>query len=259
MMNSDDEKRRPLIFILGFMNSQPKHFETLKRFYENFCEEVIVHIGEMYNEYVWPSGSEGYEFIKEIYLPKVAEYKDHPVIIHSFSQNGGRLFYYLWRSLNYEQRSQVKGIIGDAGPCELSSIPSYYFNQRFSSWPRKDKTTRNFWLKCVPQNLVNAAITCPLIFFGLFGHYTPELRKYDLPEKQLYLCSKSDNVVRFKNFRDYAIEQLDKGKTVKLKTWEQGGHCMQFREHPEEYFEECEKFVRECLANDDFWRKRAKL
>ncbi|CAD5210728.1 unnamed protein product [Bursaphelenchus okinawaensis] len=240
----------PVIFILGFLNSQPSHYASLQNYYGQYTKDIITYVPKMYDQHFWPSGDNGHEFIDQVYLPKVNEKPNAPVIIHIFSQNGGLQFYYLWDALNDKQKKQVKGFAIDGAPGLFSAHPRYYMNQRFYMWPRNEKTDIKFWLKCVPQHIPRSLLYTPLILLGFFDQYSKRMEKFDLPQNQLYLCSKDDKLVAFKYIREFVLSQVDSGKSVVLKAWEDGVHCAHFKTHQGEYFKLCGEFVKRSLADN---------
>ncbi|CAD5213269.1 unnamed protein product [Bursaphelenchus xylophilus] len=238
----------PVIFILGFLNSKEEHFAPLKDYYSQFTPDIVTHVPRMYDQHFWMTGDNGHNFIYNIYLPKVAQKPNAPVIFHIFSQNGGYLFYYLWDALNETQRKQIKGFAIDGAPAYASCNPRYYINQRFYMWPRSEKTDHKFYLKCIPEHIPRAALYTFLYFFGYFDQYAPKMAKFDLPQNQLYLCTKDDKLVKFDYIRDFVLSQLDKGKSVTLKAWDDGVHCAHFKTHQGEYFDLCGEFVKRSLG-----------
>ncbi|CAD5214322.1 unnamed protein product [Bursaphelenchus okinawaensis] len=248
----------PIVFILGFLNSKEFHYATLKKLYEKYTNDVTVHVPKLYNQHFWPSGDKGNLFIDEIYLPKIKEKPNSPVIIHMFSQNGGFQFYYLWLKLTEAQKKQIKGIAFDGSPGLFSSCPSCYINARFFMLPKEEKTSLNYWFYHLPTHIPRSILYSILIQFGFFDQYSARMENFDLPKNQLFLHSKIDRLVKPHCMKAFAQKQFENGKSVELKQFDEGIHCMHFLTHKREYHTTTDAFIRRCLGDDVYNCHRAK-
>ncbi|CAD5220483.1 unnamed protein product [Bursaphelenchus xylophilus] len=240
----------PVVFILGFLNSKEFHYATLKKFYEKYTNDVTVYVSKLYNQQFWPSGDKGDDFIERIYFPKIKEKPNAPVIFHMFSQNGGLQFYYLWHKLNEEEKKQIKGLIFDGSPGTFSWHPTYYINARFFMLPKEEKTSLNYWFYHVPTHIPRSILYSFLIFFGQYDQYSERMAEYDLPHNQLFIHSKIDRLVRPKLIKKFAEQQVQHGKSVEVKEFPDGIHCMHFLTNRKEYHAATERFLKRCIGED---------
>ncbi|CAD5220479.1 unnamed protein product [Bursaphelenchus xylophilus] len=248
---------KPIVVILGFLNSLEKHYDSLKVFYEKFTPHVLVFVPKMFDALFWPI-EDNRPFLEEMYKPLVEQYPDSPVIFHLFSQNGGKYFNRLWRKLNPQMRQQVKGFVFDSAPSLFPLNPMYYINARFFMWPKSEKTNGNFFFKAIPTELLNSLHYASAIGTWQFDQYINELRTLDLPHNQLYICSKDDRLIRYGDMEGFAADQMKRGKSVEIKAWAKGLHCDHFREKPAEYQDVCERFLQRVVG-EDFVRNKAKI
>lgn len=64
-----------------------------------------------------------------------------------------------------------------------------------------------------------------------------------LPPKQLYLYSKADSLIPYQDIETFIHQQKAKGIDVTTKRWTDSGHCLHYRQHPDEYIQAIKAFI----------------
>lgn len=69
----------------------------------------------------------------------------------------------------------------------------------------------------------------------------------DFPKKQVYLYSKIDSMIRYKDVDKFIAHQQTLGAEIDSKCFEDSPHIQHLRVHPEEYRSRCSNFIDEIL------------
>lgn len=77
------------------------------------------------------------------------------------------------------------------------------------------------------------------------------LKMEDIPKKQLYLYSNSDEICSDHSIEGFANVQKERGVDVELKCWKDSLHVEHWRMYPEEYSSLCDKFVKEVTKDSN--------
>jgi len=64
-----------------------------------------------------------------------------------------------------------------------------------------------------------------------------------LPPKQLFLYSKADALIPYHDIETFIHQQKARGIDVTTKRWTDSGHCLHYRQHPDEYVQAIKVFI----------------
>lgn len=134
----------------------------------------------------------------------------------------------------------------------MTTDPFFYLAGTFSCLPREQRTRRHFLLSHVPKNLLHAVWWSLQYRMGWVDEYGPKLDQMtDLPHSQLFLMSADDKMVKRELVQEFVQLQLQRGKSVEMRCWPHGHHCLYFREpdKSEEYRRLCDRFYRRIFAD----------
>ncbi|CAD5220591.1 unnamed protein product [Bursaphelenchus xylophilus] len=237
----------PLVLILGWGGCHIKQLGKYVQLYNKLGFESIAKIPPAFDSNFWIQLSEADRFYHREFRPIVHE--DRPLIVHTFSVNGSGQFANIWDNLSREQdgniiKKRVKGWIADSGPANSGRL-GQFFRAHLNEIPRSKRNPLTltyavirrlpFIASAYPKFKVQTAINKENMKHMV--PYNHLLSFPDLPQHQLYLYSKADFVCYHREIAAFKDDQLEKGKTVKWKCWNDSEHVNHFGRHPMEYAE----------------------
>ncbi|KAI6234024.1 Transmembrane protein 53 [Aphelenchoides fujianensis] len=270
---------RPLVLLFGWGGATERLLRRYELIYERAGYATIAYISQFIVPWSLQTTRRwAVDFVQKANLESEG---GRPLLIHAFSMTGITTFWALWELLEKRPfgariKRQVRGIVFDrqaagrkgvnatldfSGPTRITSpriaaeavANGHYppsMRDLSSSFLRAGtRTAVFFWYALVRLRLlVNSGSiddTCAFHRLSL---------RVDLPANQLFLYSKADPLIDYRNVEEFAEIQRKAGVRVETKRWEESGHIQHYAHDPREYERLCLQFASRLLRDE-----RAKL
>mmetsp|Transcript_1306 Transcript_1306/g.2156 ORF Transcript_1306/g.2156 Transcript_1306/m.2156 type:complete len:438 (+) Transcript_1306:236-1549(+) len=234
------DSEKPVVVLLSWMGARKKHLDRFANHYREMGYDVVMYFNSMGTALV-PSMSEEQAARVLKFIQKQPE--GRPVIVHAFSIGTG-IYGLLLNRVQQDVKTLEKlknnivGVIFDSGPAMI--FPHDVAKGLHTVCP---SLSRNFW-RAVAGSLFY--VTKARESFGMAEN---ALAKFQFPAPQLYLYSKDDLVVsNLQESVSHFIENNTKrGVEIQRKVWEKSRHAAHFVLHPDEYIENLNQFLENCM------------
>jgi len=265
VLDDSSPNKNSLIILLGFGGSNDKVISKYSAFYDGQGYSQIRYIPTVDVSKIVqvPSYRLPAKLFYEQLQEKCPDLAQRKIVFHMFSLNGCNLFLSLWNSLDNQlddakpkiQRQQIKGLIFDSCPADLSSIQNAVAFARIFYPPDKHPimhysymafTMLRFSIQSFAIWLNSRLFSGPNLYSRLFCFHAIS-KMAGLPQQQLYLYAENDPICSAKSTRTFIDLQRTKGAKVIEKCWPDSGHCRHGVVHPQEYKKLCNDFVHNCF------------
>ncbi|KAE9555241.1 hypothetical protein FO519_001591 [Halicephalobus sp. NKZ332] len=246
----------PLVLLFGWAGCRDRYLKKYSQIYEDKGCSIVRYttpIKKIRGFRSFPA------FAEDMYEKVFAEDDTSPIVFHVFSMNGCSLFVALWDlfgnvSNGEAIKSRVKGIIFDS--CPANVMPWQAANAiSFATLPpsKFSSVARNTY-KVFLTGVISShrALVYLQSFFDSSAYettyaYFKLLTMKDIPQKQLYLYSKADDICSDFSIEEFAQTQKERGKEIQLQCWPDSLHVEHWRSYPEEYSSLCAKLVADAI------------
>ena len=178
---------------------------------------------------------------------------DNPLFIHLFSNGGGLVYRYMSELVHQNSKYKhikFRGVILDSCPAHrkisvavkalLASTRNIFFLLRYT-------------LVCFfgVYLAIQSMFTCALEMVGVKENTQTNYWQALLADQnrcpQLFLFSKTDEIVSYYSVEEFIQHRLNLGVKVHSICWDDSPHVQHFRHHREAYMQNCTSFLNSCL------------
>lgn len=181
------------------------------------------------------------------------EVENNPIFFHVFSNGGFMLYRYM---VELVQSHKQFGSLYVAGSV-MDSAPG---NQNVIGAVRALKTTLGTKVNVVLRCLLLALFTVTVFLLRVVlypvtkhfhkNHYDAMMER-PAPWPQMYLYSRADLVIRYRDVQKMVQSLQEKGMRVESFDFITPAHVSLFRDCPEDYSNRCRTFLKSCMTNRD--------
>lgn len=181
------------------------------------------------------------------------EVENNPIFFHMFSNGGFMLYRYLVELLQSHKHFSSLYVVGSV----MDSAPG---NQNVIGALRALKTTLGTKVNAVLRGLLLAlfAVTVFLLRVVLYpvtkhfhkNHYDAMMES-PAPWPQMYLYSRADRVIRYRDVEKMVQSLQEKGVRVESFDFITPAHVSLFRDCREDYSNRCRTFLKSCMTNSE--------
>lgn len=248
--NVEQSKKEPVVILLGWAGCENRHIAKYSAIYEKRC--VTVSYTAPNRDIFFRSNNLCHAAEKLLEIIVDLDLEAHPIFVHSFSNGGGLV--YRWISETIHSKTEFKqirlaGAIFDSCPgkrrlfkglkvlmmitSKRSAFIKFFFGVAFICFVflesvklkikeilRLSTIQSTYW-----QALENDTSTCP----------------------QLYLYSKKDDIVSYRDVEDMTAVRIQRGVDIQSICWEDSGHVAHLVTHRESYIKSCLDFIDYCV------------
>mmetsp|Transcript_11437 Transcript_11437/g.13111 ORF Transcript_11437/g.13111 Transcript_11437/m.13111 type:complete len:257 (+) Transcript_11437:101-871(+) len=250
-------RKKPLVVLLGWWNSHPKHLKKYSELYKSLGLETVEYIAPPHVIFMGP-------YFQHLAAKKVMNKvearlesrSNKEVVFHSFSNNGGIMFLACHNLLGTNKyNAEYVGSIFDS--CPGSIHPGLVYSTMVEAYPEHPQkgliqffgisilslfVLQTLKKKMLLQALiVLASYKAGTFLLTLLYHKAMSMVKSQAP--QLYLYSEEDNLVSHHAVNKVAANASERGILVSKEKFEGSKHVAHFRMHPKQYEEAIRKFV----------------
>ncbi|XP_051984632.1 transmembrane protein 53 [Xyrauchen texanus] len=248
--------KEPVVILLGWAGCRDKHLSKYSSIYnEQGC--VTVRCTAPLKT-VFFSESFGYKELRStahklLELLYDYEVENNPIFFHVFSNGGFMLYRYMVELLHSHKQFStlcVMGTIVDSAPGSQNVIGAL----------RALKTTLRSKVNVLLQYLLLAlfAIMVVLLRIVLYpmtkyfhkNHYDA-MMEHPAPWPQMYLYSRADRVIRYKDVEKMVKALQKKGLMVESFDFITPAHVSLYRDCPEDYSNRCRTFLTHCMMSSE--------
>ena len=237
----------PIVALLGWGNGQLRHLLKYSDIFETqgFCTVCLT--GSLMHMYLRP------EKLSTTYRKKVIRtledlVKDNQareIFLMAFSQTGANVMASIMTYLENSQ-SQMFNIVGTIfDSCPILFDKSAVISAQRAVWSHRgppSKLTRSFVNGSIRRVVEHQVTKNPFIM-----SFDSTISEYSSLAPQLFLCSRADRIVDYKNVVEISRKRQEKGVSIYMKIWDDCEHVGMLRKHHDEYADIVRNFVKICL------------
>ncbi|XP_034100832.1 transmembrane protein 53 [Drosophila albomicans] len=251
---NEEHNNVPIVMLLGWAGCQDRYLMKYSKIYEE-RGLITVRYTAPVDTLFWkrsemiPIGEKILKLIQDM------NFDAHPLIFHIFS-NGGA---YLYQHINLAVRKhksplQVRGVIFDSAPGERRMLGLY---RAITAIYGREK-------RCNCLTALAITLTLSIMWFleetyvafkSLFCKSTPvhaspfcELKNETNKYPQLFLYSKGDVVIPYRDVEKFIRLRQDQGIDVSSVCFEDAEHVKIYTKYPNEYVQCVCNFIRSCMT-----------
>lgn len=178
------------------------------------------------------------------------EVENNPIFFHVFSNGGFMLYRYIVELLHSHPQFSTLCVVGTV----VDSAPG---SQNVIGALRALKTTLGPKVNVLLQYLLLAVFAVAVVLLRVVlypvtkylhkNHYDA-MMEHPAPWPQMYLYSRSDRVIRYRDVEKMANVLREKGLTVESFDFITPAHVSLYRDCPEDYSSRCRTFLTGCMT-----------
>ncbi|XP_051555957.1 transmembrane protein 53-like [Myxocyprinus asiaticus] len=245
--------KEPVVILLGWAGCRDKHLAKYSSIYNQQGCVTVRCTAPLKTIFI--SESFGYKELqstahKLLELLYDYEVENNPVFFHVFSNGGFMLYRYIVELLHCHKQFSTLCIVGTV----VDSAPG---SQNVIGALRALKTTLRSKVNVLLQYLLLAlfAVMVVLLRIVLYpvtkyfhkNHYDA-MMEHPAPWPQMYLYSRADRVIRYKDVEKMVKALWEKGLTVESFDFITPAHVSLYRDCPEDYSNRCRTFLTRCMT-----------
>lgn len=263
LTNQNEEKNVPIVMLLGWAGCQDRYLMKYSKIYEE-RGLITVRYTAPIDTLFWkrsemvPIGEKILKLIQDM------NFDAHPIIFHIFSNGGAFLYQHINIAVvKHNCPLQVRGVIFDSAPGERRMLGLY---RAITAIYGRDKRCNCFTAIFITLTLslmwfVEESFAAFKNFFvkSTFVHASPfcELKNEANKFPQLFLYSKGDVVIPYKDVEKFIGLRRDQGIEVSSVRFEDAEHVKIYIKYPEQYVQSVCNFIKNCMAVADNRAKTA--
>ncbi|XP_016977190.1 transmembrane protein 53 [Drosophila rhopaloa] len=252
--NDSEDNNVPIVMLLGWAGCQDRYLMKYSKIYED-KGLITVRYTAPVDTLFWkrtemvPIGEKILKLIQDM------NFDSHPLIFHIFSNGGAYLYQHINLAvIKYKSPLQVRGVIFDSAPGERRMLGLY--RAITAIYGRKKR--------CNCLTALAITITLTIMWFveesvsafkSLFVQSSPvhpspycELKKETNKYPQLFLYSKSDIVIPYRDVEKFIRLRRDQGIEVSSVCFEDAEHVKIYTKYPKQYVQSVCNFIKNCMA-----------
>lgn len=245
--------KEPVVILLGWAGCRDKHLAKYSSIYNQQGCVTVCYTAPLKTVFI--SESFGYEELRStahklLELLYDYEVENNPIFFHVFSNGGFMLYRYIVELLQSHPQFSTLCVVGTV----VDSAPD---SQNVIGALRALKTILGPKVNLVLQYVLLAlfAVAVVLLRVVLYSvtkyfhknHYDAMMEK-PAPWPQMYLYSRSDRVIRYKDVEKMVKVLKEKGLTVESFDFITPAHVSLYRDCPEDYSSRCRTFLTGCMT-----------
>ncbi|XP_002741414.1 transmembrane protein 53-like [Saccoglossus kowalevskii] len=260
-----DDNKEPVVILLGWTGCQNKHLAKYSAIYQQRRLTTIRYTLPIENEFLRQHK------VKEIAV-KLLELlvdlglENNIIFFHVFSNAGVFLYHSITEVLNSPIElhdsshtdqtfnrlvagMQVGGVVFDSSPTTATSLTAGKLIASGAPYNTFIRYTFAFFYAIGMWFLVLLAFCIPVLArcIAPYSTFYTSLQNERGRYPQLFLYSKADSIVDFKDIERFAELRKKMGVPVRKVCWEDSAHCCHLVSHREEYINQCVQFINDCL------------
>ncbi|KAH8272204.1 hypothetical protein KR018_011112, partial [Drosophila ironensis] len=251
--NEINDDNVPIVLLLGWAGCQDRYLLKYSKIYEE-RGLITVRYTAPVDTLFWnrsemvPIGEKILKLIQDM------NFDDHPLIFHIFSNGGAYLYQHINLAvIKHNSPLQVRGVIFDSAPGERRMLGLY---RAITAIYGRQK-------RCNCLTALVITITLSFMWFveesfaaiwSLFAKSKPiyaspfcELKNETNKYPQLFLYSKGDIVIPYKDVEKFIRLRRDQGIEVSSVRFEDAEHVKIFIKYPDQYVQCVCNFIRNCM------------
>ncbi|KAH8357982.1 hypothetical protein KR084_006495 [Drosophila pseudotakahashii] len=252
--NDFKDNNVPIVMLLGWAGCQDRYLMKYSKIYED-RGLITVRYTAPVDTLFWkrsemvPIGEKILKLIQDM------NFDSHPLIFHIFSNGGAYLYQHISLAvIRHKSPLQVRGVIFDSAPGERRMIGLY---RAITAIYGREK-------RCNCLKALAITITLSMMWFveesisaikSLFGQSSPirsspfcDLKNEANKYPQLFLYSKGDVVIPYRDVEKFIRLRRDQGIDVSSVCFEDAEHVKIYTKYPKQYVQCVCNFIRNCMG-----------
>nr|ACN94622.1 GA20925 [Drosophila miranda] len=256
--NDNEDNNVPIVMLLGWAGCQDRYLMKYSKIYED-RGLITVRYTAPVDTLFWkrsemiPIGEKILKLIQDM------NFDAHPLIFHIFSNGGAYLYQHINLAvIKHKSPLQVRGVIFDSAPGERRMLGLY---RAITAIYGKEKRCN-----CISALVITIGLSflwfLEVVFKETFAafkslfvksspvHASPfcDLKNEANKYPQLFLYSKGDVVIPYKDVEKFIRLRRDQGIDVTSACFEDAEHVKIYTKYPDQYVQCVCNFVRKCMA-----------
>ncbi|XP_030377077.1 transmembrane protein 53 [Scaptodrosophila lebanonensis] len=250
----NEENNVPIVMLLGWAGCQDRYLMKYSKIYEE-RGLITVRYTAPVDTLFWkrsemvPIGEKILKLIQDM------NFDAHPLIFHIFSNGGAYLYQHINLAMHkHNSPLQVRGVIFDSAPGERRMLGLY---RAITAIYGRQK-------RCNCLTALAITITLSIMWFveeafaafkSLFVKSTPlhaspfyELKNEANKNPQLFLYSKSDVVIPYRDVEKFIRIRRDQGVDVSSVCFDDAEHVKIYQHYPKQYIQCVCNFISNCMS-----------
>lgn len=248
--------KEPVVILLGWAGCRDKHLSKYSSIYNTQGCVTVRYTAPLKTVFI--SESFGYKELRSTahkLLEILFDYEveNNPIFFHVFSNGGFMLYRYMVELLQSHKQFSSLCVVGTV----VDSAPG---SQNVRGALRALKTTLgpnvNVLLRCFLLALFAVMVVLlrvvlyPLTKYFHKNHYDAMMER-PAPWPQMYLYSRADRVIRYRDVERMVRALQEKGLSVESFDFITPAHVSLFRDCPEDYSSRCHTFLTSCMTSHE--------
>ena len=178
-------------------------------------------------------------------LKEMKSNQNQPVILYALSMGGFMVHHFIKEAISTPGRPHYNSIhvVG----CIFDSCPTFLNFNSLKEHLRVSKTVQKPLIKLLMQFGLVVVYPAFLLSPAVRHHIVQACMSSLLGCPELFLFSKTDYVIPYKDVETFRNAHKDKGIKVFSKHWEHSAHVQHYKNYPEEYLGQINAFTESCL------------
>lgn len=248
--------KEPVVILLGWAGCKDKHLSKYSSIYNEQGCVTVCYTAPLKTVFI--SESFGFKELSSTALKLLEvlydyEVENSPIFFHIFSNGGFMLYRYIVELLHSDKQFsslQVIGAVVDSAPGS-GNVQGALRALRATLGPRINPILRYILLGLFAVTVfLLRVVLYPITKYIHKNHYDA-VREKPPTWPQLYLYSKADQVIRYRDVELMVETLTQKGVPVDSFDFSSTAHVSHFREFPEQYTLKCRNFLVACMKDSE--------
>ncbi|XP_058251819.1 transmembrane protein 53 [Hemibagrus wyckioides] len=246
--------KQPVVILLGWAGCRDKHLSKYSSIYNEQGCVTVRYTAPLKTVFI--SESFGYKELRStahklLEILYDYEVENNPIFFHVFSNGGFMLYRYMVELLQSHKQFSSLYVVGSV----MDSSPG---SQNVIGALRALKTTLgtkvNVLLRCLLLALFAVAVfLLRVVLYPVTKHFHKNhydaMMERPAPWPQMYLYSRADRVIRYRDVEKMVKSLQEKGVFVESFDFITPAHVSLFRDCPDDYSNRCRTFLKSCMSN----------
>ena len=244
--NEDEERKQPLVVVLGWGNCKMKQLYNYSNIFEKENFTSVCVTTTLVNSLLKfdTAGKKESSDLKDI-LNELLQNR-RPLFFYIFSNGGLTLYYYIVKNFNSNMVicKNIKGTIFDSAPIVPNYESAEIVKQAFIASFGNNVITKfsGSLIKLFVKYLVSSKKELEEVL--------PTLENSEIKSPQLVLFSKIDKLAPYKDIQNFINARKERGYDISYRLWEDSKHVAHMKTHTDEYVQLVDKFIEHCLHKE---------
>ena len=243
----EDEATKPIVALFGWAGGKMKYVSKYSSIFEEHGFTTVTLASPILPAYFSTGG-----FAKKrrcriirVLSQLTQKHKSRPIILMSFCQGGAMVMASLFNYLREEPTNKfnIVGTIFDSGPFNAAEN-SITVSQRALL---ASLGNPNIVTKSVCNKAVELLAKFSFATDEFSRNFDTNILQYPSLAPQLFLTSRADKIVDFRDVVGLAERRRERSVPVYLQVWDTGNHVELLRSHKDEYKQTIKDFIGVCI------------